>query len=356
MARTEVALVTGFLGSGKTTLINRLLSQPGMADTAVIVNEFGEIGLDHDLIAASDDAIVLLPNGCLCCAVRGDLVRTLDDLHRRRAGGTLPAFARVVIETSGLADPGPVIQALLAEPTLRARYALGNVVALVDAVNGLATLEAHVEALKQAAVADRIVLTKLDLARSTPTAAAGAALLRERLAAINPAADVIDVSSAPPVETVFGAPSFDRTRSAAGVETWLKWDRYPGRSPAVGESSEPRHDPRVRSFCIVRDEPLTQDALRLFTDALAKNVGPDLLRVKGIVAVAERPDTPAVLHGAQVLLHEVAWLDGWPSDDRRTRLVFITLTHTREDMESLLDVAQRFSNGAARARSALAPA
>lgn len=357
MARTEVALVTGFLGSGKTTLINRLLSQPGMADTAVIVNEFGEIGLDHDLIAASDDAIVLLPNGCLCCAVRGDLVRTLDDLHRRRAGGTLPAFARVVIETSGLADPGPVIQALLAEPTLRARYALGNVVALVDAVNGLATLEAHVEALKQAAVADRIVLTKLDLARSTPTAAAGAALLRGRLAAINPAADVIDASSAPPVETVFGAPSFDRTRSAAGVENWLKWDRYPSRRHlAAGESGEPRHDPRVRSFCIVRDEPLTQDALRLFTDALAKNVGPDLLRVKGIVAVAERPDTPAVLHGAQVLLHEVAWLDGWPSDDRRTRLVFITLTHTREEMESLLDVAQRFSAGAARARSARAPA
>ena len=145
--------------------------------------------------------------------------------------GRCPPFARVVIETSGLADPGPVIQALLAEPTLRARYALGNVVALVDAVNGLATLEAHVEALKQAAVADRIVLTKLDLARSTPTAAAGAALLRERLAAINPAADVIDVSSAPPVETVFGAPSFDRTRSAAGVETWLKWDRYPSRPP-----------------------------------------------------------------------------------------------------------------------------
>ena len=356
MARTEVALVTGFLGSGKTTLINRLLSQPGMADTAVIVNEFGEIVLDHDLIAASDDAIVLLPNGCLCCAVRGDLVRTLDDLHRRRAGGALPAIARVVIETSGLADPGPVIQALLAEPTLRARYALGNVVALVDAVNGLATLEAHVEALKQAAVADCIVLTKLDLARSTPPAAAGAALLRERLAAINPAADVIDASSAPPVETVFGAPSFDRMRSAAGVETWLKWDRYPSRPPAVGESGEPRHDARVRSFCIVRDEPLTQDALRLFTDALAKNVGPDLLRVKGIVAVAERPDTPAVLHGAQVLLHEVAWLDGWPSDDRRTRLVFITLTHTREEMETLLDVAQRFSTGAARARSARAPA
>ena len=347
MTRTPVALITGFLGSGKTTLVNRLLAHPGMADTAVVVNEFGEIGLDHDLIAASDDAIVLLANGCVCCAVRGDLVRTLDELHRRRAGGTLPPFARVIVETSGLADPGPVIQALLAEPTLRARYALGAVVALVDAVNGSATLDAHFEAVKQAAVADRIVITKLDLAPADASLAA----LRGRLAALNPGADIVEGSAGLDPKSVFAVPLPESAPSAQRVAAWLRVEHYAGRMPGAIAGSDHRHDASVRSFCIVRDEPLAEGTLRLFMDALAQNLGPALLRVKGIVHVAQRPDTPAVLHGAQALLHDVAWLERWPNADRRTRLVFVTLEHTRDAMEDLLDTVQRFAAGAARARA-----
>jgi G3E family GTPase len=348
MARTPVALVTGFLGSGKTTLINRLLGRPGMADTAVIVNEFGTIGIDHDLIAASDDAIVLLANGCLCCAVRGDLVRTLDELHRGRAGGALPPFARVLIETSGLADPSPVTHALLAEPTLRARYVLGGIVTLVDAVNGAATIDTHREASKQVALADRIVITKLDLAAG----AASEAALRERIAAVNPAADVDRAPAQPDPEQFFGARSPED--APAGIEAWLKSDRYLGDALRSGRAPPP-HAAGVRSFCVVRDEPFTEGMLRLFADALSQCLGPALLRVKGIVAVAERPDTPAVLHGAQALLHDVTWLPRWPSDDRRTRIVVITLDHEQQEIEELLDLARRMSAGAARARTAAVP-
>jgi len=351
MKRTPVALVTGFLGSGKTTLINRLLGHPGMADTAVIVNEFGEIGLDHHLIATSDDAVVLLENGCLCCAVRGDLVRTLDDLHRKRCGGTLPPFARVLIETSGLADPGPVIQALLGEPTLHARYALGGVIAVVDAVNGPATLDARIEALKQVAVADRIVLTKLDLAGAASAPLADAAALRERLATINPGAAIVPAPAAPDPAFFFDARTPEDADDPAAVVNWLAAERYLGDAVRSRDPTRPRHDARVRSCCIVRDEPVSEAVLGLFIDALSSSLGPALLRLKGLIAVAERPDTPAVLHGAQALLHELRWLPRWPSADRRTRIVVITLDRDPQDIEALLDLAERMAAGAKRARA-----
>jgi G3E family GTPase len=347
MDRTPVALVTGFLGSGKTTLINRLLGHPGMADTAVIVNEFGTIGLDHHLIAASDDAVVLLENGCLCCAVRGDLVRTLDELHRKRAGGTLPPFARVLIETSGLADPGPVIQALLGEPSLHARYALAGVVAVVDAVNGPATLDARVEALKQVAVADRIVLTKLDLA-AVP---AGGTALAERLAAINPGAHIVASPARPEPALFFDARTPEDADEPAAVFGWLAAERHLGDALRSRHPARARHDDRVRSCCIVRAQPIGEAPLGLFIDALSASMGPGLLRIKGLIAVAERPDTPAVLHGAQALMHELSWLSRWPSADRRTRIVVITLDRDPRDIEALLELAERMAAGAVRARA-----
>src|SRR5215472_3691298 len=182
--RTPVTILTGFLGSGKTTLLNHALTAPDMARTAVIINEFGEIALDHALAAQSDDSVVVLENGCLCCTVRSDLVGTLNDLYHRRRAGKIPFFDNIMIETSGLAEPGPVLQAFLSEPTLDGLYRVANVIALVDAVNGLNTLREHEEAVQQVALADRILITKLDLV--------GDAQARDRLEAdlrrINPSA------------------------------------------------------------------------------------------------------------------------------------------------------------------------
>lgn len=345
MARTPVHVVTGFLGSGKTTLVNRLLADPEMADTAVVVNEFGEIGLDHDLIAASDDAIVLLANGCLCCAVKGELVRTLDELHRRRDGGSLPPFARVVVETSGLADPGPVVHALAAEPTLRARYLAGGVVTVVDAINGAATLDAHAEAVAQVALADRILISKLDLPAADPARRSG---LEARLRALAPAADLLDARDAPDAATLLGGDAFDVRSPAPDVERWLKVDRI---GPAAAAAVRAGHRDDVRAFVIVRDEPVPEAALRLFLSALGEASGPALLRMKGIVAIAEEPALPAVVHGVQGLVQDVERLPRWPSGDHRTRLVFITAGGGREPYDELFDTALRMSSGAARARA-----
>jgi G3E family GTPase len=317
---SPVTVLTGFLGSGKTTLLSRLLRRPEMGRTAVVINELGEIGLDHELVEASDEDIVQLAGGCICCTVRSDLVLTVGDLIARRDAGTVPRFERILIETTGLADPAPIVHALNADPALAERTRLAGIVATVDAAAGMATLDAHPEAVKQAAVADRLVLTKTDLAP------AEAAPLRARLARLNP--------SAVPVAALHGdvAPEWlldDRPEPAA----WLRADAYaadPGHAHA--------HDDRIRAWCIVRDAPIRAVALTLFLEALADNCGPDLLRMKGIVAIAESPDRPAVVHGVQHVFHPPAWLDRWPSSDRRTRLVFITRDIPRAWLETLLEL------------------
>src|SRR5437764_5854630 len=188
-SRIPVTVLTGFLGSGKTTVLNHVLKQPGMAATAVIVNEFGEIGLDHLLVESATEDVVLLSSGCLCCTVRGDIVNTLTDLFVSRVKGRVPYFTRVVIETTGLADPAPVLHALISDPIVAARYMIDGVVTTVDAVNGAGTLDRHPEAVKQAAVADRLLLTKTDLAEPVRRRA-----IEARLAALNPSATVVPVA------------------------------------------------------------------------------------------------------------------------------------------------------------------
>ncbi len=290
-----VSIVTGFLGSGKTTLIGRILRDPGFARIAVIVNEFGETGLDHSLIARSDETLLALTTGCLCCAVRNDLVTTLLDL-RERAGD---AYDRVLIETSGLADPAPILHTLMTDAAVTAAHALDTLLTLVDAVHGEATLARHVEARRQVALADALVLSKTDLREPPP------ALLAE-LAALNPGV-------APGGVTLFsGADPVARAARMAALP-----DR-PARSPF-----QARHTGGIESFVLQRDRPVPALALALLLEALTEHCGPRLLRVKGLVDVEEMPGQPALVHGVQHVFSPPAFLPRWPDADHTTRLVFI---------------------------------
>jgi G3E family GTPase len=342
-----VSVLTGFLGSGKTTLLSHLLRRPEFARTAVVINEFGEVGLDHELVETSDESFVTLQTGCLCCTIRGDLVRTLDDLLRRRDAGAVPPFERVVVETTGLADPAPILHALMTDAALAGRMALAGVVATVDAVNGAGTLDRHAESVKQVAVADRLVLTKTDLPGAAPAA------LRARLAALNPAAPVLqaDHGRIEP-ERLFDAGLYDPAGKAPDVARWLAAEAHAAPPRRHGHAHDPnRHGAGIATFCLVRERPIRAVALALFLETLAEHRGADLLRVKGILDIAESPDRPAVIHGVQHVFHPPAWLDRWPSEDRRSRLVFITRDIPRAWIEQLLEaldeeVAQ--AEGAAR--------
>ena len=297
MSALPVSVITGFLGSGKTTLLSRLLRDPALARTAVIVNEFGEVGLDHLLVESSDEEVVLLEGGCLCCKVRGDLVRTAGHLLARRARGDA-AFDRIVIETTGLADPAPILQALMTDREIAEALRLESVIATVDCAAGGATLDAHPESVKQAALADRIVLTKSDLA---DPAASG---LAERVRRINP--------SAPQLIARHGVVDAGRLFDSSVHE-----HRDLHQSHAHGEGD-------VNTFCLRRSTPLHAVTLGLFLQVVAEHCGAKLLRLKGLVDVVESPGRPAVVHGVQHVLHPPEWLDAWPDGDRTTRIVVIS--------------------------------
>lgn len=294
--RLPVILVTGFLGSGKTTLIAALLADPAMGETAVLVNELGEVAIDHHLVRRVDERTVVLSSGCVCCTLRGDLRDELRDLLARRARGELTPFGRVVIETTGLADPAPVLSTLATEPVLRHHYAIEAVVATVDAVSGAATLDRQPESVKQAAVADMLLVTKADAAAPETVAA-----LEARLRALNPVAAIrrVEFGAIAPGELL-------RARSRP--------------LPATNEHGA--HATDVRAFALVLDEPLDWDAFAVWLTMLLHSRGPDVLRVKGLLDVGEAG--PVVLDGVQHVVHRPRHLAAWPDDDHRSRIVFIT--------------------------------
>lgn len=338
-----VTVLTGFLGSGKTTLLNRLLKEPSLAGAAVIVNEFGEIGLDHLLIEASEEQFQLLDNGCVCCTVRGDLVETLKTLHRRATDGELPELSRVVIETTGLADPAPILHTLIAEQELAGRYHIAGVVTTVDAVNGPATLERHAEAAKQVAVADRLIVTKADLVDGWKVDE-----LQHKLAALAPAAErclVADVALA----TLLDAETLGSEARADQVAAWFDRAAQSIHDHECGPDCDhhdhhhhhPHHDDHghhhgIQSYSFVIDEPVEWAAFATWLDYIAALKGEDLLRFKGLVRVADDLDRPLVLHGVQHVFHPPTRLEAWPSPDRRTRLVFIVRGIARETIERTL--------------------
>ena len=336
-ALIPVTLLTGFLGSGKTTVLNHVLKQPGMAATAVIVNEFGEIGLDHLLVERSSEDVVLLNSGCLCCTVRGDIVDTLTNLFVDRVKGKVPFFTRVAIETTGLADPAPILHTLMTDPIVAARYVLDGVVTTVDAVNGAGSLDRQPEAVKQAAVADRLLLTKTDIAEPGARQA-----IEARLKELNPSAAIVSVAQgAIDSALLFNIGFYDPTTKSLDVRRWLRDESFEGdHGQDVGHGHEHpdvnRHDDRIRAFCITREQPISWAALSTWLDGLAAMRGDDLLRLKAIVALSDRPDQPVVLHGVQHLFHPPVLLPEWPSEDRRTRMVFITRDLPRETIETTL--------------------
>jgi G3E family GTPase len=328
-----VTLLTGFLGSGKTTVLNHVLKQPDMAATAVVVNEFGEIGLDHLLVERSSEDVVLLNSGCLCCTVRGDIVDTLTNLFVDRVKGKIPYFTRVAIETTGLADPAPILHTLMTEPIVAARYMLDGVVTTVDAVNGAATLDKQPEAVKQAAVADRLLLTKTDLADSATRQE-----IEARLEALNPSAVIVPVAQGvvDPAR-LFNIGFYDPATKSVDVRRWLCDEAFENGDAHEHEHVDVnRHDDRIRAFCITRERPISWAALSAWLDGLATMRGEDLLRLKAIVALSDRPDQPVVLHGVQHLFHPPVLLPEWPSEDHRTRMVFITRDLPREAIEATL--------------------
>ena len=359
MPHTSVTVLTGFLGSGKTTLLNRALRDPSMANTAVVINEFGEVGLDQALAAQSDDTIMVLENGCLCCTVFGDLVTTLNNLYHAREAGEIPRFDHVVIETSGLADPSPLIQAFLSDPVLAGLYRIGAVVATVDAVNGPNTLDNHVESVRQVALADYILITKLDLIEPTKAQAAEMELT-SRLRRLNPAAKISRIDDPSfSIGTLLRAEGLDPGNAKTDARAWLnaaayeQVDEYHHHHDGdhADHDHHHLHDRDIASFCFVREKPIAREALRLLLDALQQNLGPNLLRVKGIVHVAEEPERPAVIQGAQQLLHNLSWLERWPDADRRSKIVFITQGFDRAEVEDMIAVLDRVATRTAAARA-----
>jgi G3E family GTPase len=330
--RAPVSVITGFLGSGKTTLLNRLLRHAAMARSLVVVNEFGEIGLDQHFIESRDSDLVLLRSGCICCTVRGDLERTLRDIAARRQRGAIPPFERVLIETTGLADPAPIAGLLLNHPFVTHDFRLDAIVATLDAANAVRQLEEHAESVAQVAIADRLVLTKTDLVD-----AATSASVRQRARALNPAAPILAaVAGAIAPEALFGAGPFDPVRGKPRARLWLASEAYADsahdrgcRDPrcahpahATEADGESRHDARIRTLCLIEEAPLDWLVFRRWLDAVRAQWGDSLLRVKGILAV-DGEAGPLVVHGVHRTFHPPVALEDWPDDDRHSRLVFI---------------------------------
>ena len=317
-----VVIVTGFLGAGKTTLLNHLLQDPTMANAAVIINEFGDVALDHLLVESSDDSIIELSSGCICCTIRGELIETLERLFERQSQEDIKRpLKAIVIETTGLADPVPVMKAVMAHPVLQDQLHLNGVVSVVDAVNGLETLGTHEVAVTQVAVADRMLVAKCDLVGGTIPDD-----LMNRLVTLNSTAIIRDHFNA-----MFDG-IFDEGDCSFAQQ--IGQEITPSK---MGGTHHVAHSEGIKTFTIHRDQPIEKPALSAFLDLLASAHGPQLLRMKGLVHVREHPEKPVLLHGVQNVFHPPTVLAQWPDDNRQSRLIFITNGLSEDFVKRLYD-------------------
>tara|TARA_B100000085_G_scaffold284193_1_gene316634 strand:- start:518 stop:1576 length:1059 start_codon:yes stop_codon:yes gene_type:complete len=322
-----VTVITGFLGSGKTTLLSSILKKKEMQKTAVIINEFGEIGLDHALIEHTDENIVELQSGCICCTIQGDLNKTLIDLFYKMMNGKVSSFNRILIETTGLANPVPIIHTLMSSIELIRIYSLDGVITVVDSINGEKTLDLHEESLKQLALAEKIILSKTDIVDKDEIKS-----LVYRIKEINPVSQIIFSKFGNiPLEEIFGLGAYDPYKKSADVKNWLAAEKYKDKKHHHHHDVN-RHNENIRAFSMMSENPVNMIAFSFFRDMITAALGANLLRMKGIVNIAGE-ERPAVIHGVQHIFHPVQWLETWPDNDRRTKLVFITQNIKKEQIE-----------------------
>jgi G3E family GTPase len=328
-----VNVMTGFLGSGKTTVLQHLLLSPELNDTAVLVNEFGEVGLDHHLLESATESTLLLENGCICCAIRGDLKDSMRDLFDRRERGDIPAFRRVIIETSGLADPVPIAYTILTEPVLQHHFRLGNVLATIDAVNGLSQLADFDEPVKQVAIADRLIITKTDIADQ-----AEVSKLRMALQRLNMSAPILDsnVDDLSP-DQMITQDIHDPNGKGEEIEYILSTANIRNDAP------DHSHTSGVNSFALIYDVPLDWTAFGIWMTMLLNQHGDKVLRIKGMLNVADI-QAPVFINGVQHVVHPPVHLERWPDDDRRSKLVFIVRGLEQAAIENSLAAFNNLAN------------
>ena len=335
-----ISVLTGFLGSGKTTILTSLIKQEQMANAAIIINEFGEIGLDHDLIETTDENVIELQNGCICCTIQDDLKTTLLNLLKKMEKQDISPFKHVIIETTGLADPVPIIHTLMTSLDLQRIYSIDGVITVVDSINGESTFNAHEESVKQTAFADTIILSKTDIADKGTVDA-----LTKRIKSINPKVTIIksDKNSLP-VSKLLGLNDYNPQNKEWNVREWLDIEKNKSSNHSHyhhdhhnHEHDVNRHGDNIETFAMVTSQPVSMTAVNFFLELLMSQMGENILRIKGILNIKGQ-SCPAVIHGVQHIFHPLEWLEKWPSEDKQSRLVFITKNIKKDIIDDLFKI------------------
>ena len=333
-----IFVVTGYLGSGKTTLLNNMLKHPSLRDAAVLVNEFGAVGIDHMLVQEMDENTVLLQSGCICCTIRSDLKESIIELNSKRESGLVPPYKRLILETTGLADPSPILFTLNSDTVIKHHYRLGAVITTVDSINASSQMKRYQEPLKQVLVADRIVITKGDLAKKKKLLT-----LREKIEDLNPSADVVEVLHGNvDVRRLLRADVYEKRNRGSETRRWLKLADNESNNEDLHHHDINKHGKTISSFTISYNHPLDWTAFGIWLTMLLNRHGENVLRVKGILNV-KGVSTPVVINGVQHVVHPPIHLKSWPTEDQRSHIVFIVDNMDKNLIQRSLTAFNRLS-------------